>query len=304
MFLFNDRSFSEIERILLHAYCEDCENNVIKESDELSLCEKIFVGSLKHLVIKGNNDKNVLVLIDKLTQESTDLSLAYRPNFCETNNPYLFDLCDTNTHINGYDVFRKHLILALSDHKVISLLASTRYRRHLATILQILQMNSDELTQLQISMGHTPEKYGEFYWPLDTDQIAKLSKMLLHSQNICTNEYKERQLDDLGLIGIDGDSEKEQTENDDDNSTNESKSVAKRKRRIAKRRAWTYEEKSITDVYFNRHITEKLTPRKEEVLRFMEIHRQLFKDRTWEMIKAYVCNRCRANEVLPLLGRQ
>ncbi|KRT84835.1 hypothetical protein AMK59_2398 [Oryctes borbonicus] len=302
MLLFNDQSMSEIEQISLELYCNHENDRVVDILEELLLTKKTLLQCLKHFEINGNNVKNGVVLIDKLTEEAMDLVLEYRQHFYETNNQYLFGLPGSDIGIDGYDTFKKHFIIALGDRNDISLFTSKRFRQHLATISQILQMNSDELKQLQRSMGYTITGYTEYNnQPLDVEKIAKLSKMVLFCGNNCPSLYKGCDLDDVDLgndlIEIDEfddneDSEREQTEKCEGSSENEQKSlITVRKDKKMIRRMWTHEEKRIADGHFKKHIEEKLVPKKKEVLQFMEIYKQLFKHRRWETIKAYVCNK-------------
>lgn len=43
------------------------------------------------------------------------------------------------------------------------LLTTTRFRKHIATTLQLLSMDDDEMEQIATFMGHTKKTHAEFY---------------------------------------------------------------------------------------------------------------------------------------------
>lgn len=53
---------------------------------------------------------------------------------------------------------------------------------------------------------------------------------------------------------------------------------------------WTEEQKQIIKNHFKNHIKKKQAPRKNEVEKLIENHVNLFKDKNWVKIKAYVYN--------------
>lgn len=81
---------------------------------------------------------------------------------------------------------------------------------------------------------------------------------------------------------------REQTEN-----RNRDQNVKQKKKKIVTK--WTYKEKSVTETFFEKHIKKKIAPKKNEVIRLMELNPTLFKNRTWEGIKAYICNKYNKN---------
>lgn len=224
--------------------------------------------------------------------------MKFRNNFCNTNNPYLFALPGTNGPISGYHVFRKHVINALNDPSKTATLTSTKLRKHLATISQILRMGQEELEQLASFMGHTTKTPQEWYrLPQDLYQIAKVSKVLLMSQKSSIKTYKGEKLDELivelEIFGSD-ESEDSETENLSVETTTiqESNSEAQKipaKKKKGEKKKWSKKEKQVTETFFNNHISKHLAP-KHEVLDFMKLYPTLFADRKWDSIKVYVCN--------------
>lgn len=301
--LFNKRRVGELQRILVETYVKHLDGKSSGEFENLlSPSEKILVKNLKRIVIKGKRGRGVPVLFDRTTCEALDLTVQFREIFFQNNNIYLFPQLHSETCISGYHIFRKHVNLALKDSNKTATFTSTKLRKHLATISQILKMGPDELEQLATFMGHTTKTHQEWYrLPADIYQTAKVSKILLLSQNSNIDKFKGRNINDLNV----GDELLEsQNDSDTDEETipiNDTGDVVREtiqetqthvqnnKKKIIRNR-WTAEEKRVTEEYFRRHIRLKQAPKKNEVLQLVESYPHLFKNRKWDSIKVYVCN--------------
>lgn len=53
---------------------------------------------------------------------------------------------------------------------------------------------------------------------------------------------------------------------------------------------WTLEQKKILKTAFRDHIKNKRAPRKEETELFMKKHGDLYKDKSWVTVKAFIYN--------------
>nr|CAI5867682.1 unnamed protein product [Callosobruchus analis] len=56
---------------------------------------------------------------------------------------------------------------------------------------------------------------------------------------------------------------------------------------------WTPEQKNITEAFFKKHIKERKPPRKSEVVQMIQRYPEVFQNKTWPVIKVYVCNKFR-----------
>lgn len=268
----------------------------------LSPAEKIYIKKLKRIVIRGKRGRGVPVLFDQRTKEALDLTISCRSNFHQISNIYLFELCSTEGPISGYHVFRKHVTKALGDPKKVASLTSTKLRKHLATISQILKMDNEELEQLAGFMGHSTKTHQEWYrLPSDIYQTAKVSKVLLMSQKTSIEKYKGKSLSDLDVdyeIVETDESDNEEIDKEDDKEIDmeidepQIKKINsdKRIKKVIKK-PWTQEEKRITELFFKSHIQQSKAPKKHEVLQLTNMHPELFKCRKWNTIKVYVCNK-------------
>nr|CAI5844273.1 unnamed protein product [Callosobruchus analis] len=55
----------------------------------------------------------------------------------------------------------------------------------------------------------------------------------------------------------------------------------------------TPEQKNITEAFFKNHIKERKPPRKSEVVQMIQRYPEVFQNKTWPVIKVYVCNKFR-----------
>lgn len=308
LLLFNKRRVGELQRILLDTYLKVQNSQPSGDFEKLlSQTEKILIKNIKRIVIRGKRGRGVPVLFDKSTQEALDLAIQCRSNFYEANNnPYLFGVCHTESCISGYHIFRKHVKMALGDVNKTSVLTSTKLRKHLATIAQILKMGSSDLEQLATFMGHTTKTHNEWYrLPSDIYQTAKVAKILLLAQETSIDKYMGRDLNELDVdedivVDVHSNSEDEAEGMQEEHvlqneKAGTSKSVDetrvidnKKNKRLLKK--WSCEEKEATKKFFEKHIKMKRPPKKDEVLKLVEKHPSLFNDRSWQTIKVFVCN--------------
>ncbi|XP_060517499.1 uncharacterized protein LOC132696596 [Cylas formicarius] len=80
--------------------------------------------------------------------------------------------------ISGANVIRRLAIKCGAKHP--QLLTSTRFRKHIATTLQLMTMQPHEIEQVVTFMGHTRKTHAQFYrLPQDIFQTVKVAKVLL-----------------------------------------------------------------------------------------------------------------------------
>lgn len=290
----------------LTSYFQHCDTTASSEFEKvLTESEKILFKSLKRIVIRGKRGRGVPVLLEHPIVESIEFSIPLREEMGLTENPYIFGIPGTTNPISGNLAMRKHAKLALGDSNKASLLTSTKLRKHLATIMQILKMDKTDLEQLASFMGHTEKTHAEFYrLPVDVYQTAKVSKLLLLSKSGSIERFKGKRLSEIVLDDtIVEDDESEGDNNDpehdpltvgDETPSNNPQidmelTVKKGKKRTLV--AWTEDQKKITEEFFKRHIKKKIPPKKHEVEMLVERNPGIFDNKSWQVIKVYVTNK-------------
>lgn len=77
------------------------------------------------------------------------------------DNKYIFANPNSNRWVTGSSVLRKFAIKC--GAKSPELLTSTRFRKQIATILQLMNFENSEMDQIAKFMGHTQKTHMEFY---------------------------------------------------------------------------------------------------------------------------------------------
>ena len=100
--------------------------------------------------------------------------------------------------VRGSDALRKHV--KLSDLKCPAAVTSTKLRKHIATLSQLLNLQERELEMLATFLGHDLSVHREFYrLPESTTQIAKVGKMLMMMEQGKFGDFAGKKLDEIDL---------------------------------------------------------------------------------------------------------
>nr|CAI5852466.1 unnamed protein product [Callosobruchus analis] len=284
---------------------EEC-SNVLTES-ELALSKHF-----KRIVVVGKGSKPVPILFSTKLQQYMDTLLWARKktNFVSKDNPYLF--AQTGKYKKWIDGSKALRYFAVnSGAKCPDTLTSSRLRKQIATVLQILNLNEAEKEQVAKFMGHTKKTHEEFYrLPQDIFQTAKVAKLLLLMEKGETAENKGKTLDDIDLELQSWSSQENSdksvnvvdkatcetlshTEEDALEETSvEVKKCAKdtETKKAGTRGFWTTKQKSFLLSYFKTHVKNKTPPKKEECVKLIEERPDLFGNKNWIQLKVFVYN--------------
>ncbi|KAL1487853.1 hypothetical protein ABEB36_015503 [Hypothenemus hampei] len=176
----------------------------------LSESEKALTKSFKRVVTCGKGSKPVPILFSQPMQFE-EVLLNTRNLYVSNENKYLFANPNTlNRYLSGY-----HCVKKLSERSGVSdvkLFTSTRLRKQIATILQVLNVIDNEFEQFASFMGHTKKTHANYnrayimrckseYCRLSQDiyQTAKVSKLLLAINSGKGHKYKGKTLDDIEI---------------------------------------------------------------------------------------------------------
>lgn len=211
LILLNRRRVGELQRMTVSTYVDNINNQCSGEFDNcISESEKILMNSFKRVVIRGKRGRCVPVLFTEHMVKCTNLLIKLRSHFVQTDNVHLFANLKSINSISGSQVIYK--IVRDAGVKNPSAMTSTKLRKHLATMSQVINLSPQDLEQLASFMGHTSDIHKTYYrLPNDIYQTAKVSKLLLLSEKGQTSVFKGKALDE---INISLDIEEEEDEND------------------------------------------------------------------------------------------
>ncbi|XP_050313817.1 uncharacterized protein LOC126748539 isoform X2 [Anthonomus grandis grandis] len=160
--------------IIFNTYCyevakkaaAEVQNNItnIEAFKTLSETEKQLTKYFKRTVTIGKGSKAIPILFPTRIQKYINIMLNFRENTkcVPSENPYLFALVgSSNRWINGARTLRKYAYSCGAQYP--NTITSSRLRKQVATVLQILSLDNVEMEELATFMGHTKKTHKEFY---------------------------------------------------------------------------------------------------------------------------------------------
>ncbi|KAK2810392.1 hypothetical protein Q5P01_000403 [Channa striata] len=177
--VFNKRREGDASRLTLEAYMKANTIPINEDmSKTLSPLEKELSKLLTRMEVRGKRGRKVPVFFTKRMKESVDLLINMREKAgVPAQNPYLFARPGAITYIRGGVYLRKHAEESKAEHP--ELLRSTKLRKQVGTLCQLLDLSEQELEQVARFMGHDIRVHCDFYRQTDkTFQIAKISELL------------------------------------------------------------------------------------------------------------------------------
>ena len=185
LILFNRKRAGEAQRITVENFEQGCATTLNEDiSNSLSAIEQALVKQLKIIEIRGKRGRKVPVLLRPIHTKAINLLLANRYNAgVDISNKYIFARCSPGifTPVNACSIIRKITKEAKLKHP--ELIRSTKLRKQIGTLSQLLNLSQIELEQLCHFMGHRYDVHMNFYrLPSDIIQIAKVGKILLAAE--------------------------------------------------------------------------------------------------------------------------
>lgn len=109
--------------------------------------EQQLTKQFKRIIIRGKRERGVPILFTPSLKKNLQFLLKIRnvTVFVNKENPYLFALPQTNNSFRGSDIMRK--INKECGAKNPENLTSTRLRKQIATIAQLLKLNDGDMEQ-------------------------------------------------------------------------------------------------------------------------------------------------------------
>ncbi|KAJ8958082.1 hypothetical protein NQ314_006451 [Rhamnusium bicolor] len=200
-------------------------------------------------------------------------------------------------------------------------ITSTRLRKHVSTMVQLLNLKDHELDALAQFLGHDIRVHRKHYRLQDeTIQLAKISKILVNFNNGKLSSMKGKSLDEIEVNDF---SDSESDNANEDNTDNEDFNIAEQeslrnyeiKQNITKKnsgeqvkkssvlnkkektrqerkqiikRKWTTEEAKIVSNEFKDFLLMKKLPGKKDIEEFMNKNKEILQNRTWKNIKDFL----------------
>lgn len=167
----------------------------------MSPVEKQLVSNFMWIEIIGKRGRKVPVLLTKTMQEEVEELVGTREKVgINVSNIYVFarPYFESEDHIEGHTCLREAAEKSGATHPED--ITSTKLRKHLATVSQILNLADHELEQLCGFLGHNIAVHRDFYrLPQDTFQLAKVSRLLIAAEHGQIAKFQGKTLEEIQL---------------------------------------------------------------------------------------------------------
>ncbi|XP_039528982.1 uncharacterized protein LOC120480105 [Pimephales promelas] len=196
--LFNRRREGEVSQMPLSAYTSSNQSEAHPDiSMALTELENKLCQYFKRIEIRGKRGRKVPVLVTPSMQESISLLIKNRSKCGVLNeNPFLFARPSAMTFFRGSDCIRE--FAGACNAKNPQTLTSTKLRKQIGTLSEVLNLSNTELDQLADFLGHDIRIHRQFYrLPEGTLQLAKMSKILLALEKGRLADFKGKNLDEI-----------------------------------------------------------------------------------------------------------
>ena len=159
--------------------------------------EKLLAQRLNLVYSKGKRKKRVPTLFTDELSKALRYLVKYRSNVgVLEKNIYLFPCPTRNSksHIRGCEVL--HEISLKASLQNPNLVTSTKIRKHMATVLQLLDMNNAELEWVTEHLGYTADVHKTWYrQEASTIELTKVAKLLIaKDKNV---NFKNKKMKDI-----------------------------------------------------------------------------------------------------------
>lgn len=156
--------------------------------------------------IKGKRGRKVPVIFTPELRQCVSLLISTRNAVgIPESNPYVFARPgkQSTKPIRAWDCLRKYATQCEPQLTSPSNITSTKLRKYIATVSQVLCLRDNELDWLARHLGHDIRVHREFYRLHEsTLEIAKVSKLLLSVDSGKINEWAGKSLADINICGM------------------------------------------------------------------------------------------------------
>ncbi|XP_059192255.1 uncharacterized protein LOC131974118 [Centropristis striata] len=318
--IFNRRREGEVSRMEFATFMARKKSELNKDMEAcLTPLEKKMCDFFTRVEIRGKRGRAVPVLLKPSMLSAMEL-LAQTRELCGVlkENFYMFARPGALSAYRGGECIQK--FARESGAKNPEVLTSTRLRKHIATMSQVLNLQENESDQLADFLGHDIRVHRQYYrLPQGTLQLAKMSKVLLAVEKGTLSKYKGQALDDIEIDpeervecsqepDVSSDEDEPATANSATDTTAEddheaevtsallptSSDATLNQDRDNSKRKWDDSEVRAVERHMMRFIHACKVPQKIDCLRCINAEPYALRDRNWTGVKNYVRNRITA----------
>ncbi|KAL6480301.1 hypothetical protein MHYP_G00113340 [Metynnis hypsauchen] len=198
--LFNRRREGEVSKMPLTSFASRSTDDLHEDvALALSELEKKLCHHFSRIEIRGKRGRKVPVLLTPTMQRNMELLKEKREEcVVPSENIYMFARPAALSHLRGSDCLRE--FATECGAKNPKALSSTKLRKHIATLSNVLNLSNTELDQLADFLGHDVRVHRDYYrLPEGTLQLAKISKILMALETGRLGEFSGKNLDEIHI---------------------------------------------------------------------------------------------------------
>ncbi|KAL7879682.1 hypothetical protein SRHO_G00019360 [Serrasalmus rhombeus] len=198
--LFNRRREGEVSKMALTSFASRSTDDLHEDvALALSELEKKLCHHFSRIEIRGKRGRKVPVLLTPTMQRNMELLKEKREECAvPSENIYMFARPAALSHLRGSDCLRE--FATECGAKNPKALSSTKLRKHIATLSNVLNLSNTELDQLADFLGHDVRVHRDYYrLPEGTLQLAKISKILMALETGRLGEFSGKNLDEIHI---------------------------------------------------------------------------------------------------------
>ncbi|XP_044762705.1 uncharacterized protein LOC123319818 isoform X2 [Coccinella septempunctata] len=284
--LFNRSRIGDVQILKIKDYKCHHETDFAVFQNVLTESEKLLTREYRKVVNSGKGSRGKVILIPKVIQKFIDLLLEKRGKYIPSDNEYVFASPGSSTKWEKADVAFREMTKKINLRHPESI-GSNKWRKHIATTMQILNLTKEEMKQFSNFMGYTEKSNAEFdELPVDIYETAKLAKILMMMDRSLPAELKGKSLSDMNVDLVSTSVEENDEEGNncktpqkrkasmdtvlkDDGESNEITEGKSKRNKIIKK-VWTDEEIKILLREFGSHIKERTYPSAAKIQQMLE----------------------------------
>ncbi|XP_054286882.1 titin homolog [Macrosteles quadrilineatus] len=201
--MFNKKRSGEVSKMKIKDFTErrnyhgENSEEIIKSFSDL---EKKLMNVMTLIYIVGKRENDVPVLLTSEMKKAIDVLLLYRKNISviKSSNEYMFPNLNSDRHQRGHDVIRA--FCQELDLQKPHLITSTKLRKYIATVTQVVNLTENESDWLARHLGHNIRVHREYYRMQESAvELTKVSRLLLAVDEGRISEFSGQKLDEINL---------------------------------------------------------------------------------------------------------
>ncbi|KAF5293977.1 hypothetical protein FQR65_LT20025 [Abscondita terminalis] len=275
LIIFNRRRIGDVQFLKINDYKYDKKTDFTDFESALTDGEKMLTQKYRRVINGGKGSRAVVILVPELIQNFIATLLEHRHKYIATDNEYVFALPRSNIKWGQGDVAIRTLAKKIKLKEPQSF-SSNKLRKHIATIMQLLNLSQNEVKQFSNFMGHTLKTHEEFYEYIDvlSDNISSVPDVEIHtsatyasSSNFSASSQNQRKKQLIVDSELDGDGN-----NKDERVDCGSKIVLPKNSKSktqALRKKWSTEEVNSLTKAFGSFIQKNTYPPADKIKEYM-----------------------------------